>query len=147
MIRFKVGHPDDQCLLPVYATPLSAAADLKSSSNYILAPGAQEKVATGVYIAAVDTTSIPDNMIGSLEIRARSGLAYKHGITLTNGVGTIDSDYRDEICVLLWNTSTKPFTIHRGDRIAQMCLQLMPRLDLTVVKQERLGGFGSTGTD
>ena len=146
MIRLTVKKPEDQELLPHYASPLSAAADLKSAVDITIEPMMQVKVPTGVFIDQIDTTKVPDGMIAALQIRARSGLALKHGITLTNGVGTIDGDYTHEICVLMWNTSAKsPLVIKRGDRIAQICGELLPRLDLDISSQQRMGGFGSTG--
>lgn len=145
MIRFRVQSPEDEELMPYYATSLSAAADLKSSQNLTLESGTQKKVPTGLWIHSIDENLIPPGQILELQVRARSGLAYKHGITLTNGVGTIDSDYPDEICVLLWNTSTQDFIIRRGDRIAQICAQLLPRMQVPLHNTIRKGGFGSTG--
>ena len=132
-------------LMPQYATALSAAADLCSAANMVIAAQQRAKVPTGLVIAAVDMTRVPQHMIPALQIRARSGLAYRHGIMLTNGVGTIDADYREEICVLLSNTSPDPFTICQGDRIAQICAELIPRLHFTAAPTTRQGGFGSTG--
>lgn len=130
---------------PHYATTLSAAADVCSAVDLVVASQARVKVPTGLWIAAVDQSNVPPHMIPALQIRARSGLAYKHGIMLTNGVGTIDADYKDEICVLLYNSSIQSFTIKKGDRIAQICAELVPRLDLPASTQSRQGGFGSTG--
>ena len=132
-------------LMPTYATPLSAAADLRSSQDLILKGHERAKVPTGLFIESVDLDQVPQGMIPTLQIRARSGLAYKHGITLTNGVGTIDADYRDEICVLLLNTSSTDFEIHQGDRIAQICCQMIGRLAFQTTQDSRHGGFGSTG--
>lgn len=147
MVRFRVASPSNKELIPFYATSLSVAADLKSSIDLTLKAYSQAKVPTGLWIASLDESKIPPQQVLELQIRARSGLAYKHGITLTNGVGTIDGDYRDEICVLLWNTSAKDFPIKRGDRIAQICAQLLPRLDVPISQTKRTGGFGSTGKD
>lgn len=130
---------------PEYQTQASSAADLKSREDLTIAAGAKAKVATGVWIESVDWDSVPSNCIPELQIRARSGLAYKLGITLTNAVGTIDADYREEINVLLWNTGNENFTIKRGDRIAQLVLQLSVRIPNLKIKGERAGGFGSTG--
>ena len=85
-------------------------------------------------------------MIPELQIRARSGLAFKHGICLSNGVGTIDADYPDEICVLLSNTSTESFVIEKGMRVGQMTQNLVYRIQGLEVGGERTGGFGSTAT-
>ena len=147
MIRFRVQSSEDEDLLPFYATSLSVAADLKSSESLILKAGEQKKVPTGLWIHNIDEHLIPSGQVIELQVRARSGLAYKHGITLTNGVGTIDGDYPDEICVLLWNTSSKDFPINRGDRIAQICAQFLPRLHVPIHQTLRSGGFGSTGIE
>ena len=145
MISFKTKNLDDQCLLPVYSTQYSVGADLKSAIDTVLFAHTQIKIPTGIYIDQVDFSKVSEHMIPELQIRARSGLAFKHGITLTNGVGTIDCDYPEEICVLLWNTSSKDFTIRRQDRIAQLCLQLHPRMNLKINQSIRISGFGSTG--
>lgn len=142
---FTFTTKDGDGIEPQYATTLSAAADVCSAVDIVVASQARVKVPTGLWIAAVDQTNVPAYMIPALQIRARSGLAYKHGIMLTNGVGTIDADYKDEICVLLYNSSMQPFTIKKGDRIAQVCAELIPRLNLPVSTQLRQGGFGSTG--
>jgi dUTP pyrophosphatase len=84
-------------------------------------------------------------MIPELQIRARSGLAFKYGIMLTNGIGTVDADYPDEICVLLFNSGTEPFIIQRGDRVAQITLNLVQRMTDLNSGGQRSGGFGSTG--
>ena len=88
---------------------------------------------------------MPDGAVPELVLRARSGLASKHGITLLNGVGTIDADYRDEVKVLLWNTSNEDFQIRAGDRIAQLIMSLSYRIPAIPCRQvTRQGGFGST---
>lgn len=130
---------------PSYETSHSAGADLKSSETVIIPPNGQVKVATGVWIDSVQWDKVPKGMIPELQIRARSGLAYKHGITLTNAVGTIDADYRHEICVLMWNTRDKEFEVKQGDRIAQLLLNMTHRIDSIPIGGKRLGGFGSTG--
>lgn len=145
MISFRVQDSKDECLIPFYATSLSVAADLKSAIDVHVPPYGQVRVPTGLWIDTIDDSRIPDGMVVELQVRARSGLAFRHGITLTNGVGTIDADYPDEICVLLWNTRSQGFQIHRNDRIAQICAQLIPRLDVVVMEKTREGGFGSTG--
>ncbi|MCY4443454.1 MAG: dUTP diphosphatase [Proteobacteria bacterium] len=145
MIRFKVKNVQDNCLLPYYATSLSVAADLKSAIDYLLTAGSQARIPTGLWIDHIDTSRLADGMMVELQVRARSGLAYKHGLTLTNGIGTIDADYPGEICVLLWNSSAKDFEIKRGDRIAQICAHFLPRLDVPILSENRVGGFGSTG--
>lgn len=130
--------------LPSYQTEGAAAVDLLAAidQDLTLAPGERILVPTGIHIA------LPKGY--ELQVRARSGLAAKHGISLVNGIGTIDSDYRGEIQVILLNTSQKPFVIARGDRIAQAVLgryekitwEETDELDETSRGQ---GGFGSTG--
>ena len=131
--------------MPSYATAASAAADLRAASELIIAPGERSKVPTGVWIERVDWTKVPDGQIPELQVRARSGLAFKQGIMLTNGVGTIDADYPDEICVLLYNSGKEPFVIQKGDRIAQVTLNIVARISGLDVGGTRSGGLGSTG--
>ncbi|MFK7824990.1 MAG: dUTP diphosphatase [Oligoflexales bacterium] len=130
---------------PVYQTTKSAGADLVSTSNLCIKAGHKAKVPTGVSIEGVSWDQVPQGCIPELQIRARSGLAYKHGICLSNGVGTIDADYPDEICVLLWNSSDSDFNISKGDRIAQMVLNLCYKIPMLDQKGLRTSGFGSTG--
>lgn len=134
----------DDCA-PTYMTKDSAAADLRASVALVLPARGYHAVATGVYIKSIDWSAVPAGLLPNLLIRARSGLARNHGITLLNGVGLVDADYRDEIKVLLWNISDKDFSIGRGDRIAQVSLCLNHRLPLPCQQDERSGGFGSTG--
>lgn len=131
--------------MPSYATAASAAADLRAAQDCVIAPGDRAKVSTGVWIDRVDWKKVPEGMIPELQIRARSGLAYKHGIMLVNGVGTIDADYQDEICVLLYNSGRESFVIQKGDRIAQMTLGLVNKISSLQTGGLRSGGFGSTG--
>lgn len=130
---------------PVYQTLLSAGADLVAAGDLMLKAGQKGKIPTGVWIEDVDWHLVPEGCIPELQIRARSGLSYKHGICLTNGVGTIDADYPDEICVLLWNSSDSDFQISKGDRIAQMVLNLCHKIPMLKQKGQRTSGFGSTG--
>lgn len=129
---------------PRYMTEHSAAADLVAREALVIAPGKVEIVPTGVWISEVEWSKVPDGFIPELQIRARSGLARKHSICLANGIGTIDADYRDEIGVLLLNLGKEPFSIQKGDRIAQMALNLVGRLTVLPVGGQRQGGFGST---
>lgn len=131
--------------LPTYATPGSAGIDLMAAIDdpVILAPSDRTGVATGIAIG------LPDGY--EAQVRPRSGLAMKHGIALVNAPGTIDSDYRGEIKVLLVNLGDAPFEITRGMRIAQMVVA--PVLQATWQEKDDLGetdrgagGFGSTGT-
>lgn len=143
MIHLRSNHPD---LMPSYASTASAAADLRAASESVIAPGERGRVQTGVWIDRVDWDRVPDGMIPELQVRARSGLAFKHGVMLTNGVGTVDADYPDEIGVLLFNSGKSPFFIQKGDRIAQITLNLVARIPSLAFGGVRLGGFGSTGT-
>ena len=131
--------------LPAYATEHSAGMDLLAAvkENVTLAPGARTLVPTGLNIA------LPDGY--EAQIRPRSGLAFKHGISLTNSPGTIDADYRGEVGVLLINLGQEPFVIERGMRIAQMVIAPYTRAQFSEVLElpstdRGQGGFGSTGT-
>ncbi len=128
--------------LPRYATPGAAGMDVVSAEDVTLAPGARHAVATGLAMA------IPHGF--EIQVRPRSGLALKHGIAVPNTPGTIDSDYRGELKVILINHGDAPFAIVRGDRVAQLVLapvtqgiwEEVEELDDTV---RGSGGFGSTG--
>jgi dUTP pyrophosphatase len=128
--------------LPAYATEHAAGLDVVAAEELTLEPGARRAVATGFAIA------IPDGY--EVQVRPRSGLALKHGITCLNTPGTIDSDYRGEVKVILANLGQEPFAVRRGERIAQ--LVPAPVLRASFAEVERLdetgrgaGGFGSTG--
>ena len=128
--------------LPAYATAGAAGMDVMSAEDVTIAPGARHAVATGLALA------IPQGY--EIQVRPRSGLAFKHGITVPNTPGTIDSDYRGELKVLLINHGTEDFTIARGDRVAQ--LVLAPVVQAAWAEVDELdatargaGGFGSTG--
>lgn len=130
--------------LPSYATPHAAALDLHASVDGALEipPGERSLVPTGFAVA------IPEGFEG--QVRPRSGLAARHGIGIVNAPGTIDSDYRGEIKVILINLGSEPFTISRGDRIAQLVIAPVLHVELeeveTLPETERgSGGFGSTG--
>ena len=128
--------------VPLYATEGSAGADLKSMIRYKLDPGKRALIPTGIKLA------IPVGY--EVQIRPKSGLAIKHGITITNSPGTVDSDYRGEIKVMLQNTGDMPFVINKGDKIAQMVAAKVEAAMFVKVKElsntERgTGGFGSTG--
>lgn len=136
----------DECK-PQYMTEHSAACDLVAREDLLIAAGQVACVPTGVWIERVKWEEVPTGTLPELQIRARSGLARKHSITLANGIGTIDADYRDEIGVLLLNLGKEDFRIARGDRIAQMALNLVYRLPQLEAGGKRLGGFGSTQPD
>ncbi|MBR1672265.1 MAG: dUTP diphosphatase [Fretibacterium sp.] len=128
--------------LPAYATPGSAGVDLRASEPCAIPPGGRALVPTGIRL------SIPEGY--EAQVRPRSGLALKHGIILPNSPGTIDADYRGEVCVILMNLGEEPFSIQPGDRIAQMVFAPVARVVWdeagTLDETERgSGGFGSTG--
>ncbi len=130
--------------VPTYATAGSSGADLRAyiSEPITLAPGERRLVPTGIFV------EIPPGI--EAQIRARSGLAIKHGIGLVNGVGTVDSDYRGEWNIPLINWGEEPYTIQNGDRIAQVIFSRYEKADFTLVSEisqtERgAGGFGHTG--
>ena len=131
--------------LPAYATEHSAGLDLQAAieQNIIVAPGERKLIPTGLSIA------LPDGY--EAQIRPRSGLALKNGISLVNSPGTIDADYRGEIGVILINHGDQPFTIECGMRIAQMVIAPYTRAQFSEVLElptsaRGTGGFGSTGT-
>ena len=128
--------------LPEYATEGAAGMDVLAAEDVTLAPGGRHPVATGLAVA------IPPGY--EIQVRPRSGLALKHGISVPNTPGTIDSDYRGELKVILINHGAEPFAIRRGDRIAQLVLAPVVRLSWLKVDeldqtQRGEGGFGSTG--
>ena len=132
--------------LPAYATASSAGLDLKAAldQTITLRPLERKIIGTGLKIA------LPEGY--EAQVRPRSGLAAKHGLTILNAPGTIDADYRGEIGVILVNLSNEPFTIHPGERIAQLVLaqyeQVEWKLQETLDTTERgSGGFGSTGKE
>ena len=129
---------------PRYMTEHSAACDLVARESAVISPGKVVCIPTGVWIANVEWEKVPKGLIPELQIRARSGLARKSGIALANGIGTIDADYRDEIGVLLLNFGETEFEVKKGDRIAQMALTFVGRLDQISAGGARQGGFGST---
>ena len=130
--------------LPKYETRCSAGMDLKAYTNepITLQPMERKLIPTGFYI------SLPEGY--EAQIRPRSGLALKHGITVLNSPGTIDADYRGEIGVVLVNLSNEPFIINNGDRIAQMVINKIEHIGWYVVDvldetDRGTGGFGHTG--
>ena len=127
---------------PKYATDGAAGLDVVAAEDVTLAPGGRHAVATGFAIA------IPDGY--EVQVRPRSGLALKHGITCLNTPGTIDHDYRGEVKVILANLGTEPFEIRRGERIAQLVpapVQKAAFREVEMLGETRrgAGGFGSTG--
>lgn len=129
---------------PQYMTEHSAACDLVAREAAMIPAGKVGLVPAGVWIESVDWAVVPEGFIPELQVRARSGLARKQAISLANGIGTIDADYRDEIGVLLINHGEETFVIQAGDRLAQMALNLVARIPGLPVGGLRVGGFGST---
>ena len=146
VVRFTWEAGADRDLgLPAYATPGAAGADVRAQvpgGSVAIAPGARALIATGLRVA------VPDGF--ELQLRPRSGLALRHGITLPNSPGTIDSDYRGPLGVIVMNAGDVPFEVNHGDRICQAVIApvvqarflLVDELDETKRGQ---GGFGSTG--
>ncbi len=122
----------------------SAGADIRSSENVIIEPGKVLAVKTGIWIESFEPELISPHETIEIQIRARSGLAYKNSICLANGVGTVDIDYPDEIKVLLMNLSDKPFKVDQYMRIAQIVLNKVVRIPQYIKDEVRIGGFGST---
>ena len=131
-------------LLPTYESPGAAGMDIAAAitADIVIAPGARHAVPSGLAIA------VPAGH--EVQIRPRSGLALRHGVTVANAPGTIDSDYRGEIKVILINLGDEPFAINRGDRIAQMVIcpvtqGVWMEVDTLDETARGEGGFGSTG--
>lgn len=144
-VQLNVIPGNEDIELPRKMSELASGFDLYAAvtEEVVLQPGQRTLIPTGIAIA----------MPGGLEaqIRPRSGLAYKHGITCLNTPGTIDADYRGEIKVLLINLGEEPFAIKRNERIAQMVFQIVPEVNLIRVDAlsdtvRGAGGFGHTGT-
>lgn len=126
---------------PKYETPQSAGADVRSKINTVVPAHGRVLVPTGMFVA------IPDGY--EIQVRPRSGLALKKGITVLNTPGTVDADYRNEIGVILFNTSDEDFHIEAGDRIAQIVLNKVEQINWVEVDEldetDRTNGFGHTG--
>lgn len=143
MVTVKIINKGKQPM-PAYATPQSAGMDLRANieESFILKPLQRRLVPTGLYIA------LPEGY--EAQVRPRSGLALKHGITVLNSPGTIDADYRGELGIVLVNLSDTDFTVNPGERIAQMVIAKCEQATLIEVEQldetERgAGGYGHTG--
>ena len=143
MVKIKIVNRGGQ-QLPAYATELSAGMDLRANIEepLVLKPMERRLIPTGLYMA------LPQGF--EAQIRPRSGLAFKKGITVLNSPGTIDSDYRGELMVLLINLSTEEFIVNDGERIAQMVIARHEVAEFQVVEElddtERgAGGYGHTG--
>ena len=141
-VRIKRLPHGEGLALPAYATEGAAGMDVLAAEDVTLAPGARHAVATGLSVAISPGYEI--------QVRPRSGLALKHGISVPNTPGTIDSDYRGELKVILINHGAQAFAIARGDRIAQLVLAPVTQAAWDEVAQlddtaRGAGGFGSTG--
>ncbi|HEX8552748.1 MAG TPA: dUTP diphosphatase [Abditibacteriaceae bacterium] len=142
VVRIKRLPHGDGLELPRYETVGAAGMDVRAAEDLVLAAGATALVATGFALA------VPVGW--EAQLRPRSGLALKHGLTLLNSPATIDADYRGEVKVILTNLGTSDFAIARGDRVAQMVIAQAPQAQLQVVEEldetaRGAGGFGSTG--
>jgi dUTP pyrophosphatase len=145
-VKVKRLEDSDDMPLPSYGSEGSSGMDIRASVREatVLKPGEIRLIPTGL------TVSIPRGYEG--QIRPRSGLALKYGIGIINSPGTIDSDYRGEICVIVINWGEQPFTIRRGDRIAQMVMAKVFKADIVEVDEldntlRGVGGFGHSGIE
>ncbi len=143
-VRYRIAEAFRDLAPPAYASPGAAGADLRAALDapLVVNPGARLVVPTGLVL------EIPPGFEG--QVRARSGLALKKGLALANGVGTIDSDYRGEVGVLVVNLGSEPVTLARGERIAQLVVAPVARAEFEEVyllgeTARGGGGFGSTG--
>ncbi len=141
-MKIKIKKLNKKAIIPAYQTKEAAGFDLHSIEDVVINPGERKLIGTGL--------AFEIEFGYEVQIRPRSGLAYKHGITVLNTPGTIDSDYRGEIKVLLINHGSEPFEIKKGERIAQAVIA--PVIQAEIVEVEELsdtergsGGFGSTG--
>lgn len=138
-IRMEEGCED---LMPVRAHDDDAAFDIRSRVDMIIEPGTPHLVPTGIFM------EFPEGY--EAQVRPRSGLALKHALTVLNTPGTIDAGYRGEVCVIMLNAGKENFTVSRGDRVAQMVINELPKVELLAVDSlsdstRGTGGFGSTG--
>lgn len=143
--EIRIKKLSDRAIMPTKATEGSAGYDLSAAIKepMTIQPGEIVRIPTGLAI------ELPDSDLVAM-IYARSGLSVKHGITLPNGVGVIDSDYRGEIQVALWNLSNKLYTVEPGERVAQLIIMpvvptVLKLTDTLEDTQRSTGGFGSTG--
>ena len=140
MLRFKRIHPD--AVLPAYAHPSDAGMDVRSVADLVIPPGGRALVPTGLVML------LPP--MYEAQVRPRSGLALKHGVTVLNTPGTIDSGYRGEVGVILANFGDSNFAVRKGDKVAQIVVAPVTQPEIvetdTVDETDRgAGGFGSTG--
>lgn len=142
VVPVKIEKVDPHAIIPTYAHPDDACCDLYIVEDYTIRPGQRLLLRTGVAI------EIPTGY--EVQIRPRSGLAWKDGLTLVNAPGTVDAQYRNEVKLLVINLGRKPVTLNRGDRAAQMCIKPVYTMKFQVVDKlsqsdRGLGGWGSTG--
>ncbi|RME55028.1 dUTP diphosphatase [Candidatus Woesearchaeota archaeon] len=142
MPKVKVVKLIEDVNLPSYQTKGSAAMDVEAAESKVIAPGSVEVVSTGLKF------ELPEGY--ELQIRPRSGIAFKHGVSVLNSPGTLDEDYRGELKIILINHGTKDFVINKGDRIAQILLKKYEKIEWEHVtslndSERGSGGFGSTG--
>ena len=138
----KVLRTDPAAQLPVYAHPGDAGMDVRSIEDVTLSPGARALIHTGLVLM------LPPN--AEAQVRPRSGLALKHGVTVLNTPGTIDAGYRGEVGVILINLGTEPFVVEKGMKIAQIVVSPVAQAEVVEVTSvdetdRSAGGFGSTG--
>ena len=138
----KVLRTDPAAQLPVYAHPGDAGMDVRSIEDVTLSPGARALIHTGLVLM------LPPN--AAAQVRPRSGLALKHGVTVLNTPGTIDAGYRGEVGVILINLGTEPFVVEKGMKIAQIVVSPVAQAEVVEVTSvdetdRGAGGFGSTG--
>lgn len=141
MIEVKVLKDGGYTELPKYETPASAGMDVRSAIDTVIPPHGRVLIPTGLFIA------VPEGY--EMHVRPRSGLALKKGITVLNTPGTVDADYRNEVGVILFNTSDEWFDVSAGDRIAQIVFNKFEQASWKVVEKldetSRKGGFGHSG--
>jgi len=142
-VMIQIVSDNSDIELPSYQSEYASGMDVRSSADIVIAPGKICLVPTGLRV------SIPAGY--EIQVRARSGLALKHGIFVVNGPGTVDADYRGYIGVILGNFSESEFVIKRGDRIAQLVVQSVVHAKWSVVSEldstaRDIGGFGHSGT-
>jgi len=138
----KVLRTDPEAQLPAYAHPGDAGMDVRSIENVTLSPGARALVRTGLVL------ELPPD--AEAQVRPRSGLALKHGVTVLNTPGTIDAGYRGEVGVILVNLGAEPFVVEKGMKIAQLVVAPVAQAEIVEVSavdatDRGAGGFGSTG--
>lgn len=141
-LRFKREPGYEGIELPAYQSTGAAGMDVRAAGDCLLAPGETTLVPTGF------SMSLPHGY--EAQLRPRSGLALKHGLTLMNSPGTIDADYRGHVQVILTNLGREPFQVRRGDRIAQMVIARVEQPEIEIVEdldetKRGVGGFGHTG--